>query len=95
MTPIAWLYVTNPDDELSAMIVDPEGYTVAYMQAPANTTAARDFPDTLSMVVSAPDMLAALRALAVAVKQFAPLGDEWPELRRAQAAIARASKHAR
>jgi hypothetical protein len=82
-----WQYDLFPNQR-QAVIVDREGYTVADVSAPAHTTAATNFPDTLAMMTAAPVMLDALRALTDAVKQCAP---HRPEYAQALRAIERAS----
>ena len=57
-----WKYVTSPDG-LQATIVDEESSTIVDLSVPAHSTAAQAFPETLRMIVSAPRMLEALRAI--------------------------------
>jgi acyl-CoA reductase-like NAD-dependent aldehyde dehydrogenase len=85
-----WQYDLFPNQR-QAVIVDREGYTVADVSAPAHTTAATNFPDTLAMMTAAPALLAALRAMLAKHDERAPLSDLWPtEARAARAASERA-----
>lgn len=80
-----WQYVTSPDG-LRATIVDDQGYTIADLSVPANTTAAKAFPDTLRLMTAAPELLTALQeCLAV----MGP-GTSWRIIKQARAAIERA-----
>jgi hypothetical protein len=78
-----WQYDLSPD-RTQADIVDSEGDTVATVSADA------DLESKLHLMVNAPAMLDALRALADAVKQFALV--DWPEYAQARAAINRATR---
>jgi hypothetical protein len=85
-----WYYDLSPDATRAA-IVDREGYTVADVSAPFNSTAAADLERTAHLMASAPLMFDALRALTDAVKQYAPLHQDWPEYCAAHAAIVSAT----
>jgi hypothetical protein len=80
-----WYYDLSPD-RTQADIVDSEGDTVATVSADA------DLESKLHLMVNAPRMLDALRALAEAVKQYAPLCKDRPEYAQARAAIDRATR---
>lgn len=87
-----WQYVTSPDG-LRATIVDDQGYTIADLSVPANTTAAQAFPETLRTIVNAPRMLEALRAIeqgATYRLTKGPDAGDTETLRLARDAIARA-----
>jgi len=85
-----WQYDLFPNRR-QAVIVDHEGFTVADVSAPAHTTAATNFADTLAMMTAAPVMLAALRALTDAMATVARPAEGWPEYSQALRAIERAT----
>jgi hypothetical protein len=80
-----WQYDLSPD-RTQADIVDSGGDTVATVSASA------DLESKLHLMVNAPRMLDALRALTEAVKKHAPLCMDRPEYAQARAAIDRATR---
>ena len=57
-----WLYDINPKAP-EALIVDFDGYTVAHLSAPENSTAASDLRDNAQLIAAAPNLLLALKQM--------------------------------
>ena len=92
MSPAPWQYDINKDRS-RAIIVDAEGYTVAYV----TRTGPADITIDLELMTAAPDLLAALtRTLDLAIghacearKINAEECESWPWVQKARAAIAK------
>lgn len=94
MSPSPWTYDINKDRS-RALIVDAEGFTVAYV----TRTGPTDITADLELITAAPDLLTALtRTLDLAIgyacearKINAEECESWPWVQKARAAIAKAT----